>query len=80
MLSDSTAACDRGANFAAYRKLADLGEYLLVDIEHHRLELYRREADHWLMFETEADGPALQLESVAMSLTAREAFEDIDEQ
>lgn len=79
VLSDSTAAYDRGAKFAAYRKLADLDEYLLVDIEHRRLELYRREADHWLMFETEADGPALQLESVAMSLTAREALEDLEE-
>ena len=55
VLSDSTAAYDWGAKFAAYRKLADLSEFLLIDIEHRRLELYRREADHWLMFETEPD-------------------------
>ncbi|MBS0554726.1 MAG: Uma2 family endonuclease [Proteobacteria bacterium] len=79
VLSDSTAAYDRGAKFAAYRKLADLSEYLLIDIEHRRLELYRREADHWLMFETEPDGPALQLASVDMPITAREAFEDLED-
>ena len=79
VLSDSTAAYDRGAKFAAYRKLADLQEYLIVDIDQRRLELYRREADHWLMFETEPDGPALQLESVDMPITAREAFEDLED-
>lgn len=79
VLSDSTAAYDWGAKFAAYRKLADLSEFLLIDIEHRRFELYRREADHWLMFETEPDGPALQLESVDMPITAREAFEDLED-
>ena len=80
MLSDSTAAYDRGAKFAAYRKLADLQEYLIVDIDQRRLELYRRAADHWLMFDSAGDGPALQLQSVDMALSPAEAFEDLDEQ
>lgn len=79
VLSDSTAAYDRGAKFAAYRKLADLQEYLIVDIDQRRLELYRREADHWLMFDSEAGGPALQLESVGLALSPDEAFEDLDD-
>ena len=80
VLSDSTAAYDRGAKFAAYRKLADLQEYLIVDIAQRRLELYRRAADHWLMFDSAGDGPALQLQSVDMALSPAEAFEDLDEQ
>ena len=80
VLSDSTAAYDRGAKFAAYRKLADLQEYLIVDIAQRRLELYRRAADHWLMFDSAGDGPALQLQSVDMALSPAEAFEDLDDQ
>lgn len=80
VLSDSTAAYDRGVKFAAYRKLADLQEYLIVDIAQRRLELYRRAADHWLMFDSAGDGPALQLQSVDMPLSPAEAFEDLDDQ
>lgn len=76
VLSDSTAAYDRGTKFAAYRKLPSLQEYLLVDVDHRRLELYRREADHWLFFEAGTDG-TLSLESVAMKLSVAEAFEDL---
>jgi Uma2 family endonuclease len=77
VLSESTAAFDRGAKFAAYRKLDSLAEYLLVDIDARRLELYRREADHWLLFETDADRPPLTLASVDMTLSVAEAFEDL---
>ena len=80
VLSPSTSAFDRGAKFAAYRKLTDLQEYLIVDIAQRRLELYRRAADHWLMFDSAGSGPALQLQSVDMALSPAEAFEDLDEQ
>ena len=80
VLSDSTAAYDRGIKFAAYRKLADLREYLLVDVDQRRLELCRRAAGHWILLESERDGPALRLESVDMTLSPAEAFEDLDEE
>lgn len=78
VLSESTAAYDRGAKFAAYRKLESLQEYLLVDIDARRLELYRREADHWLLFDSEAGRPPLQLASVDLGLSVDEAFEDLE--
>lgn len=78
VLSDSTAAFDRGQKFAAYRRLESLREYLLVDIEARRLELYRREGTHWLLLETEAGGAPLQLESVGIALDPSDAFEDLD--
>ena len=78
--SDSTAAYDRGTKFAADRKLADLREYLLVDVDQRRLELCRRAAGHWILLESERDGPALRLESVDMTLSPAEAFEDLDEE
>ena len=78
VLSDSTAAFDRGAKFAAYRRLESLREYLLVDIEARRLELYRREGSHWLLLESGPGSPALHLESVGVSLDPAEAFEDLE--
>jgi Uma2 family endonuclease len=78
VLSDSTAALDRSQKFAAYRRLESLREYLLVDIEARRLELYRREGAHWLLLETQADGAPLRLESVGIALNPGDAFEDLD--
>ncbi len=80
VLSGSTAACDRSIEFVAYRKLADLRECLLVDVDQRRLELHRREAGHWILLESEGDGPALRLESVDMTLSPAEAFEDLNEE
>lgn len=78
VLSDSTAAFDRGRKFAAYRQLESLREYLLVDIEARRLELYRREGAHWLLLETQSRETPLQLESVGVSLDPGDAFEDLN--
>ncbi len=78
VLSDSTAAYDRGPKFSAYRKLKSLHEYLIVDIDSRRLELYRRKTDHWLFYESDAEG-LVYLESVELQLGVKEAFEDIDE-
>ncbi|NMG46554.1 Uma2 family endonuclease [Azoarcus communis] len=77
VLSEGTAEYDRGAKFAAYRKLPALSEYLLVDIGARRLELFRRQADGWLMTESVAGMPPLQLRSVDCTLSVDEAFEDL---
>lgn len=79
VLSDTTAAYDRGEKFAAYRQLPSLQEYLLVDIDHRRLELFRRTGEHWLLLESRADLPPLHLESVNLSLDLAAVFEDLTE-
>ena len=45
VLSESTAAGDRGPKFAAYRLIPALRDYLLVDIDARRLELYTRHSE-----------------------------------
>jgi Uma2 family endonuclease len=42
VLSESTAAYDRGDKFAAYRTLPSLQEYVVVDVQARRLETFRR--------------------------------------
>lgn len=78
VLSDSTAATDRGPKFAAYRKVASLQEYLLVDIDARRLELFRRESAGWVLHEPEGEPAVLALTSIGLELTAGDAFGDLD--
>ncbi len=69
VLSPSTAAYDRGNKFAAYRRIATLREYLLVDPETRRVELYRLGADGlWVLHPAEPDTD-VQLDSVKLLLT-----------
>ncbi len=77
ILSDTTAAFDRGDKFAAYRKLDSLQEFLLVDIATRRLELYRRAEGHWLLLESSDSASRLWLESVGLELSPAEVFEDL---
>ena len=80
VLSDSTAAFDRGAKFAAYRKLESLKEYVLVDVAAQRIELFRRNAEnHWVLYEF-APGERLEFASLSLTLPVDEALEDTREE
>ncbi|MBD9360050.1 Uma2 family endonuclease [Methylomonas fluvii] len=78
VLSDSTAAYDRGGKFAAYRKLASLQEYLIVDIDARRVECFRRTPDNdWLLHDYFGEVDC-HLHSLNLSLPLAEIFEDIE--
>lgn len=78
VLSDSTAAYDRGDKFAAYRSLPSLKEYLLVDIASRRLECFRRDpTGHWVLYEWRP-GETAELASVELKLAVDEVFENVD--
>jgi Uma2 family endonuclease len=69
VLSPGTAAYDRGDKFAAYRRIATLREYLLVDPDTRRADLYRLGPDGlWVLHPDEPDTNA-QLDSVKLLLT-----------
>lgn len=77
MLSDSTAAYDRGAKFAAYRLLPSLQEFLLVDIDRRQAELYRRQPAGWVLLDPSGEPASLTLDSVGLVLTLDSLFEDL---
>lgn len=69
VLSPGTAAYDRGDKFAAYRRIATLREYLLVDPDTRRADLYRLGPDGlWVLHPAEPD-TNVQLDSVKLLLT-----------
>ena len=79
VLSESTAAFDRGDKFAAYRKLESLQEYVLVDLPAKRIEVFRRNAEqHWVLYEY-TEGETIEFASLALSLPVAMVLEDTDE-
>jgi len=76
VLSPSTAAFDRGAKFAWYRRLPSLREYLLIDTERLAVDLFRRDATgHWVLYPY-AEGDTVELQSVALLLPVATIYED----
>lgn len=79
VLSESTAANDRDAKVVAYRAIPALHDYLLVDIDARRLELYARYSEGWLLRESMPAQPWVELGSIGLKLTLDDAFSDLDE-
>lgn len=78
VLSPSTAAFDRGDKFADYRLLPSLREYLLVDVQRRRCDLYRMGADGlWVLYPTQ-DEQALVFASVGLTLQTSELWSDLE--
>jgi len=77
VLSDSTAAYDRGDKFADYRKLPSLQEYAIVDIDSRRVECFRRNAEnHWVLYDFEGDGEC-EFAGIGLSMPLAAVFEDV---
>ena len=80
VLSPSTAAYDRGDKFAAYRQLPSLQEYLLVDVDRQRCDLFRKGADGlWVLHPSSTDEP-VQLASVDLRITPADLWADLEPQ
>lgn len=78
VLSDSTAAFDRGAKFAACRMIGTLEEYALIDIEARRVEVFRRNAaGRWELHEF-VGAAAVEFASVGVTLDAEALYENVE--
>ncbi|GAB6041257.1 Uma2 family endonuclease [Endothiovibrio diazotrophicus] len=78
VLSDSTAGYDRGRKFAAYRKLPELCEYLIVDPDELSVELYRRDAEgRWVLYPSVA-GETVELASLDLRFPIENLYEDVE--
>ncbi|MBK9441741.1 MAG: Uma2 family endonuclease [Comamonadaceae bacterium] len=78
VLSNATAAYDRGGKFASYRQITELQEYVLIDIEARRVEVFRRQTGgEWLLHDY-AGEPSCHFNSVQLTLSMATVFEDVD--
>ncbi|MBP9803391.1 MAG: Uma2 family endonuclease [Candidatus Accumulibacter sp.] len=78
VLSASTAAFDLGEKFAAYRQLDSLREYVLIDQERVRVQVFRRLDDQWLV-DSVGPGERLILESVGLAFAVEKVYEDLSQ-
>ena len=78
VLSESTEAYNRGVKFAAYRQLASLQEYLLIDPASRRVEVYRRNERQVFELHDQTGLPQLQLACVGLDLAMDELFEGVE--
>jgi Uma2 family endonuclease len=78
VLSPSTAAYDRGEKFSYYRRLPSLQEYVLVDAEAQRVEIYRRgEGRMWTYLPYEAN-EIMTLASIEVECDLASVYEGVN--
>lgn len=74
VLSDSTAAFDRGAKFAHYRELESLAEYVLIEPEAQAVDVFRRNgAGRWMLHPCGASD-TLDLASLGLRCTMQDSI------
>lgn len=80
VLSPGTAAFDRGDKFALYRHLPAFTEYLLIDSEKIRAEVFRKHEQGYWFLASEAATPdeRIELASISISLSMRTAYAEAD--
>jgi Uma2 family endonuclease len=78
VLSPSTGAYDRGDKFAHYRGIPSLQEYVLIDINRRATDVYRKGMDGLWVLHPFVGEQAVELASVALTVTAAELFADLE--
>ncbi len=78
VLSPSTQAFDRGIKFAAYRQISSLQEYLLVDTDSRRVEVFKPNKRGNFELLDQTGSAELVLDSVGLRLPMAELFDGLD--
>ena len=78
VLSDSTAAWDRGGKFKQYRLLPTLQEYILIEQKSPQIEIFTKNKDgFWVFREYEGLDSVIEIESLKISLSTRRVYHGI---
>lgn len=75
IVSPSTEAFDRGRKFESYRSIEELKVYVLVSQDKPLVEVFRRDAEGWLM-QTYSDG-IVQLPEIDAELQVEELYDRV---
>lgn len=78
VLSESTAAFDRGNKFSSYRKLDTLREYLLIDPDTMNVDCFRLDeaTGHWVLYPF-SSGDMMELASICFSTPIESLYENV---
>lgn len=79
VLSPSTSDYDRGGKFRAYRRIASLRDYLLVDQYTVSVEHFHRGTDgRWSLSDHEGEGSVLRIGSLGVELPLSRVYHRVD--
>lgn len=80
VLSESTAAYDRGSKFSSYRKLESLKEYVLIDPDSLSVDCFRFDevTKHWVLYPFAA-GETVELASIGFSAPIELFYENVEQ-
>jgi len=78
VLSPSTQSYDRSQKFALYRRLPNLEEYLLIDPETRRAEVFRINSEGLFVLYDMSEAEILELASINCKMSMTELFAGID--
>jgi Uma2 family endonuclease len=80
VLSKSTRAYDKGEKFMHYRTLPSFKEYVLIDQDEKRVELWFRSKENtWEITTVEGIDATIYLNAVGVSISMSDIYENIDE-
>lgn len=77
VLSDSTAAFDRGQKFEAYRSLDTLAAYLIVEQHRPHADLFVRNADGLWVLNPAGEGGTLKIPAMGVELSMAAVYEGV---
>ncbi|HEY6331200.1 MAG TPA: Uma2 family endonuclease [Blastocatellia bacterium] len=78
VLSKSTERYDRWENFAQYRRIESLAQYVLISQNRNRIESYRRQPhNQWLMSEVSEPHETLELPPIQCTLLIAEVHDKV---
>jgi Uma2 family endonuclease len=75
VLSKSTADYDRGEKREHYQQIETLREYVLIEQDHHEVEVFVRLADQSWHHATYRSGATVELPSLGVSFTVAELYD-----
>ena len=78
VLSDSTAAFDRGRKFEHYQQIDTLPGYLLVEQDRKHADLFRKNSEGLWVLHPAGEGDVVRLESVGAELVLESLYEDVE--
>ena len=78
VLSDSTAAFDRGRKFELYQQIDTLSEYLLIEQDRPHADLFRKNSEGLWVLHPAGPGSVIRLESVEAELALDGLYEDVE--
>jgi Uma2 family endonuclease len=78
VLSDSTAAYDRGRKFELYQQIEALQEYLIIEQDRAHADLFRKNAEGlWVLHPVPA-GSTVTLQSLNLNVKLAELYADVE--